>query len=102
MFYQSIGQREGLIVQSVEKGTTHDASKGITLELCAGIVDKDKDTAVTAKAEVHEETGYDAPLSAFEKVTLSGFEKVTQSSFEQITLSEFKKARLSVFGKVTL
>lgn len=36
--------------------------------LCAGIVDKTKDLALTAKEEVLEECGYEAPLESFEKV----------------------------------
>lgn len=41
---------------------------GITLELCAGIYDKDKSLADVAKDEVLEECGYDVPLENFEKV----------------------------------
>ncbi|XP_029041322.1 uridine diphosphate glucose pyrophosphatase NUDT14-like [Osmia bicornis bicornis] len=41
---------------------------GLTLELCAGIVDKDKSLAEIAKDELKEECGYDAPLNSFEYV----------------------------------
>lgn len=41
---------------------------GLTLELCAGIVDKDKSLVEIAKDELEEECGYDAPLKAFEYV----------------------------------
>lgn len=46
----------------------YPGSEGLTLELCAGIVDKTKDLALTAKEEVLEECGYEAPLESFEKV----------------------------------
>jgi len=46
-----------------------DPSGGITIELCAGIVDDSKLTlAETIKKEVLEECGYDVPLSNFEYI----------------------------------
>ena len=42
---------------------------GITLELCAGIVDKSCDLIEIAKSEVLEECGYDVPLSCLQKIT---------------------------------
>jgi 8-oxo-dGTP pyrophosphatase MutT (NUDIX family) len=41
---------------------------GITLELCAGIVDKDLPLEEIAKIEVLEECGYDVPVSNFERI----------------------------------
>ncbi|KAF3427659.1 hypothetical protein E2986_10362 [Frieseomelitta varia] len=43
-------------------------SLGLTLELCAGIVDKDKSFVEIAKDEVREECGYEAPIEAFKYV----------------------------------
>lgn len=44
-------------------------SKGVTLELCAGIMDKKELTdKETAKEEVLEECGYDVPLEKFESI----------------------------------
>ena len=42
---------------------------GVTIELCAGIVDKDLPAVEIAKAEVVEECGYNVPLSSFRKIT---------------------------------
>ncbi len=42
---------------------------GYTYELCAGLVDKEKDLAVIAQEEILEECGYDVPLSSIEKIT---------------------------------
>lgn len=42
-------------------------SLGITLEFCAGIVDKNKSLAETAKEEVLEECGYNVPIEKLEK-----------------------------------
>lgn len=43
-------------------------SLGLTLELCAGIVDKDKPLVEIAKDEVREECGYEAPTEAFKYI----------------------------------
>ncbi|XP_057661150.1 uridine diphosphate glucose pyrophosphatase NUDT14-like [Diorhabda carinulata] len=45
-------------------------SLGVTLELCAGIIDKQKSQEVIAKEEVLEECGYDVPISSLEKIGL--------------------------------
>ncbi|AXH15471.1 NUDIX domain-containing protein [Malaciobacter mytili] len=47
----------------------NDKSKAFTYELCAGIVDKDKDLEVIVKEEIDEECGYDVPLKNIERVT---------------------------------
>lgn len=44
-------------------------SMAMTIELCAGIVDKDKSLEETAQEEVLEECGYSVPLSSIQKVT---------------------------------
>ena len=43
--------------------------EGCTLELCAGLVDKNASLEVIAKEEILEETGYDVPLEGLERVT---------------------------------
>lgn len=45
-------------------------SLGVTIELCAGIIDKQKPQEVIAKEEVLEECGYDVPISSLEKIGL--------------------------------
>ncbi len=42
---------------------------GYTYELCAGLVDKDKDIQIIAQEEIMEECGYDVPLESIEKIT---------------------------------
>lgn len=42
---------------------------GMTVELCAGIVDKKLSLAQIAKEEIEEECGYDVPLENIEKIT---------------------------------
>lgn len=48
--------------------TKYPGDRGITLELCAGIVDKKLSLEQIAKEEVLEECGYDVPLSSLEFV----------------------------------
>lgn len=44
-------------------------TSGITIELCAGIVDKDEPLAKIAQAEVLEECGYDVGLEDLKRIT---------------------------------
>ena len=46
----------------------YPASLGMTLELCAGMVDKNKTLVEIAQDEVREECGYEVPISAFSKI----------------------------------
>lgn len=41
---------------------------GVTLELCAGIVDKDLPLVEIAREEVLEECGYDVPVERMEEI----------------------------------
>lgn len=47
----------------------YPGSLGITIELCAGIVDKDEPLVKIAQAELLEECGYDVPEEKLQKVT---------------------------------
>ncbi|KAM0729895.1 Uridine diphosphate glucose pyrophosphatase NUDT14 [Formica fusca] len=47
----------------------YPATLGVTLELCAGIVDKDKPLVEIAREELREECGYEAPTSAFKQIS---------------------------------
>ena len=45
-----------------------DVKDGITLELCAGIIDKAKTPREIARMEILEECGYNVPLEKVEEV----------------------------------
>lgn len=68
--------RPGVYINSIPKEdregtidtTKYPAKLGVTLEICAGIVDKDKSLAEIAREEVLEECGYDVPVEKLEKV----------------------------------
>ena len=53
--------------------TVTPISKGVTLELCAGLVDKQCSIVEIAKQEVLEECGYDVPIKNFERITVSRY-----------------------------
>lgn len=46
----------------------YPATLGLALELCAGIVDKNKPLIEIARDELKEECGYEAPTSAFTEI----------------------------------
>ncbi|XP_023936297.1 uridine diphosphate glucose pyrophosphatase NUDT14 [Bicyclus anynana] len=47
----------------------YPAELGIALEMCAGIIDKQKPVEEIAKEEVLEECGYDIPLEKLQRIT---------------------------------
>ncbi|EZA50964.1 hypothetical protein DMN91_012980 [Ooceraea biroi] len=47
----------------------YPATLGLSLELCAGIVDKPKPLVEIARDELKEECGYEAPASAFRQIS---------------------------------
>lgn len=47
----------------------YPATLGLALELCAGIIDKDKPLVEIARDELREECGYEAPVSAFKQIS---------------------------------
>ncbi len=49
--------------------TVHPGHLGMSYELCAGLVDKNKSLIELARDEVLEECGYDVPVEKFEKIT---------------------------------
>lgn len=54
---------------SVIDHTKYPGSLGITYELCAGIIDKQKPVLEIAREEVLEETGYKVPPDAIRRIT---------------------------------
>ena len=47
----------------------YPGSRGLCLELCAGIMDKQHSAQETAQMELQEECGYKVPLDSLQKVT---------------------------------
>ncbi len=63
-------QREAFVLVKQFRPPVYLKNKdGYTIELCAGIVDKDKSLVVIAKEEIDEECGYDVDLTDIKKIT---------------------------------
>ncbi len=62
-------KRSFVLVKQFRPAVYLNNENGMTVELCAGIVDKELSLAEIAKEEVEEECGYDIPLSNIEKIT---------------------------------
>ena len=62
-------KRSFVLVKQFRPAVYLNNDNGMTIELCAGIVDKELSLAEIAKEEVEEECGYDIPLSNIEKIT---------------------------------
>jgi len=58
-----------VLVQQFRMAVYLNNKDGLTLELCAGIVDKDCSLKQIAKEEVLEECGYDVSLESIQKIT---------------------------------
>ncbi|KAJ3659251.1 hypothetical protein Zmor_010952 [Zophobas morio] len=65
VYYGSIPEEDRNDVIDVSK---YPPELGITLEMCAGLVDKDKPLEQIAKEEILEECGYEVPLSSLVKI----------------------------------
>lgn len=63
VYYWSLPDKQDRV--DVER---YPATLGLSLELCAGIVDKDKPLVEIAQEELREECGYEAPTSAFTQI----------------------------------
>ncbi len=58
-----------ILVKQFRPAVYLNNSDGLTLELCAGIVDKELSLVQIAKEEIEEECGYAVPLKEIEKIT---------------------------------
>lgn len=58
-----------IVVKQFRPAVYMNNQDGMTVELCAGIVDKNLTLAEIAQEEIEEECGYDVPLEKIEKIT---------------------------------
>ena len=58
-----------LLVKQFRPAVYLQNREGMTVELCAGIVDKQMSLAQIAQEEIEEECGYRVPLASVEKIT---------------------------------
>lgn len=62
-------KRSFVLVKQFRPAVYLNNDNGMTIELCAGIVDKELSLAEIVREEVEEECGYDIPLSNIQKIT---------------------------------
>jgi len=58
-----------ILVKQFRPAVYLNNNDGLTIELCAGIVDKDLSSVQIAQEEIEEECGYDVPIGKIEKIT---------------------------------
>jgi len=64
-----IEQRSFILVKQFRPAVYLNNENGMTIELCAGIVDKDLSLEEIAKEEIEEECGYAVPVEGLERIT---------------------------------
>jgi len=63
-------ERESFVlVKQFRPPVYHRNGDGMTVEMCAGLVDKEKSLEQIAKEEIEEECGFDVPLKQIERIT---------------------------------
>lgn len=58
-----------ILVKQFRPAVYHNNGNGMTIELCAGIIDKDLSYQQIAQEEIEEECGYRVPLESVERIT---------------------------------
>lgn len=58
-----------VLVKQFRPPVYHRNGDGMTIELCAGIIDKEKSLAQIAKEEIEEECGFRVPLENIERIS---------------------------------
>ena len=58
-----------VLVKQFRPPVYHRNGDGMTIELCAGLIDKDKSLEQIAKEEIEEECGFSVPLEKIERIT---------------------------------
>ncbi len=58
-----------VLVKQFRPPVYHRNGDGMTVEMCAGLIDKDKSLVQIAKEEIEEECGFDVPLEKIERIT---------------------------------
>ncbi len=58
-----------VLVKQFRPAVYNRGGDGITVEMCAGIIDKDKSLEQIAKEEIEEECGYSVQIDSIERIT---------------------------------
>lgn len=68
IFYNRVYKSQQNDIAPIDTKLSGDPALGLSVELCAGIIDKDKSLAQIASEEVREEVGFNVPVDKLEKV----------------------------------
>ena len=58
-----------ILVKQFRPPVYHRNGDGMTVEMCAGIIDKDKSLEQIAREEIEEECGFSVPLNSIERIS---------------------------------
>jgi len=58
-----------VLVKQFRPPVYHRNGDGMTVEMCAGLIDKDKSLIQIAKEEIEEECGFNVPVDSIERIT---------------------------------
>ncbi len=58
-----------VLVKQFRPPVYYRSGNGMTVEMCAGLIDKEKSLEQIAKEEIEEECGFDVPLEKIERIT---------------------------------
>ena len=58
-----------VLVKQFRPPVYHRNGDGMTIEMCAGLIDKEKSLEQIAKEEIEEECGFNVPLGQIERIT---------------------------------
>ncbi|XP_067938531.1 uridine diphosphate glucose pyrophosphatase NUDT14-like isoform X2 [Watersipora subatra] len=97
-FNRAYKVKDGMIVPPVGTAIDGDTDLGFTLELCAGIVDKDKSLEEIAAEEVHEECGFKVPCEQMKKVAVFRTGLGTTGSEQTLFYTEVTEAMRDTMG----
>jgi len=62
-------QKSFVLVKQFRPPVYNRNADGMSVEMCAGLIDKEKSLAQIAKEEIEEECGFNVPLESIERIT---------------------------------
>ncbi len=77
-----------ILVKQFRPPVYHRNGDGMTVELCAGLIDKEKSLAQIVKEEIEEECGFNVSLEKIERITKVLTSVGTSGSFQVIYYAE--------------
>ena len=90
-----------VLVKQFRPPVYHRNGDGMTIEMCAGLIDKDKSLAQIAKEEIEEECGFSVLLQSIERITKTLSSVGTSGGYQVIYYAEVDESmRVSEGGGI--